>query len=67
MEDELTEKMHTEFQIDAETEIQHKAFSVWKLLSAESPDAEVVKRAESFGITLQDALKWKDYYFKLRG
>ena len=63
MEDELTEAMHSEFTIDAETEIMHKVFSVWRMLAKDSPDAAIKKSAESYGITLEDAIKWKEYFF----
>lgn len=57
MVDELTEAMHSEFTIDAETEIMHKAFSVWGMLAKGAPHEAVKQRAESYGITLEDAIK----------
>lgn len=65
MKEELTEAMHSEFEVDAETEIKHKAFCVWALLKPDSPQIDVERRAKSFAITLEDALKWKDNYFAL--
>jgi hypothetical protein len=65
MPDELTEAMHSEFEVDAETEIKHKAFCVWYLLKPDASHDQVKKIAESYLITLEDALKWKDYFFNL--
>ena len=65
MQDEFTEAMHSEFTIDAETEIKHKAFCVWDLLDIDASESEIKNRAESYEITLEDAMKWKDYFFSL--
>lgn len=66
MKEELTTAMHSEFNVDIETDIKHKAFSVWKQLSFNAENEVILKRAESFGITLEQALKYKDDYFELR-
>ena len=51
--DELTEKMHSEFTIDEETEKKHRAGSVWTL-------------SIRYGIDYETAMKWKDYWLNLK-
>jgi hypothetical protein len=65
MKEELTGAMHSEFEVDAETEIKHKAFCVWYQLKPDASHDQVKKIAESYLITLEDALKWKDHFFGL--
>ena len=65
MKEELTTKMHSEFTIDAETEIKHKAFCVWDSVGIDATESEIKTESESYGITPEDALKWKDYFFAL--
>lgn len=66
LKEELTAKMHAEFTIDEDTEIRNKALSVWTLLNKESSEQEIRERASSFGISFEDAMKRKEYYFRLR-
>lgn len=63
--DELTEKMHSEFKVSAETEIKHKAMSLWTLCGYNKNDQDVDKYCKLYGITKEDALKWYDYWKEL--
>ena len=66
MQDELTEKMHSEFTIDAETEKMHRAGCVWLQLKADATKEEVEKCAKSYEIDYETAMKWKDYWLDLK-
>lgn len=65
MQDELTEKMHSEFTIDAETEKKHRAGCVWHQLKADATKEEVEERAKRYGIDYETAMKWKDFWLDL--
>lgn len=63
--EELTEKMHSEFSIDEETEIKHKAGNIW----IDFPNAsEEFQRqcCADMGITWEQCLRWKDYWLSLK-
>lgn len=62
--EELTAKMHSEFTIDKDTEIKHKAGIIWLHFNHISDD-EKKKFCEDYGITWEQALKWKDYWLRL--
>jgi len=64
--DELTEKMHSEFTISSETEIKHRAGCVWILLGYDAPAEEVAREAKAYGITYDDAMKWKQFFKDLQ-
>lgn len=64
LKDELTTKMHSEFTIDRETEICHKAGSIWQW-HAEESEEEQKKECELMGITWEEALHWKPYWERL--
>lgn len=66
MQDELTEKMHSEFTIDAETEKKHRAGCVWIVLGADATREEVEESAKEYGIDYETAMKWKDYWLNLK-
>lgn len=65
LKEELTEKMHSEFSVDAETEIKHKAGSMWATAGFACNDATLRKWCKSYGITTQQAIKYKEYWKKL--
>ena len=66
MEDKFTKKMHSEFTISDEIEIKHKASCVWDRYKELRPsDDEIKKRCESYGITFEQAMKWKDFWVNL--
>ena len=64
--DELTEKMHSEFTIDEETEKKHRAGSVWTLLGADASKEEIEHWSIRYGIDYETAMKWKDYWLNLK-
>lgn len=67
MKDEFTAKMHSEFSVSPETEIKHRAGCVWQLLSWRNQiENEQAIREVSimYGITYEQAMKWKDYWLK---
>lgn len=64
--DEFTEKMHSEFTVDEETEKQLRAGCVWSLLDGDSPKEDVEHWAKRYGIDYDIAMKWKDYWLNLK-
>ena len=73
MEEELTEKMHSEFTVDPETEIKH---IVWSLLSfcntmGTNPEEELRKYPiftdGGMQITIEHIEKYKYSYYNLNG
>lgn len=66
MEDELTTKMHEEFKISREDEIELRAGCVWRTwCNNESSKEEVEKYAQMYSISYEDAMKWKEYWLNL--
>lgn len=61
MKDELTTKMHSEFSVDAETELRHKALCIWGYGLYETEE-EIRDACEEYGITYEQALKFKDEF-----
>ena len=51
MQDELTEKMHSESTIDAEKEKKLRAGCVWSVLGADASHEEVEKNAKNMALT----------------
>lgn len=51
-----------EMTVDAETEIKHKAACVWKLVSLTFSQMQLKQYCTLYGITINDALKWKSYW-----
>ena len=67
MKDEFTEKMHSEFTISDEDEIQLKAGCVWdKYRELQPSDDEIKKRCKSYGITFEQAMRWKTFWLNLQ-
>ena len=64
--DEFTEKMHSEFTVDEETEKKLRAGSVWTLLGAEATKDEIEHWAKRYGIDYDIAMKWKGYWLDLK-
>lgn len=59
--DELTEKMHSEFKVSKETEMKHRAMSVWTICKNNSDYPDLERICELYGITKEFALKWLQY------
>jgi len=63
--DEFTEKMHSEFTVSKETDIYLRAGVVWERLSLNPPRKDVEKMCKEYGITYEDAMKYKDEWQNL--
>lgn len=63
--DELTEKMHSEFSVDEETEIKHKAGVIWRDYPNSSEEFQR-QYCKDMGITWEQCLRWKDYWLSLK-
>ena len=57
--DELTAKMHSEFNVSKETRIMLKAGCVWESVSPKASKEEIETFASLYGITYADAMKYK--------
>ena len=59
--EELTTKMHSEFSVDEETEIKHKAMCIWNY-NMYKTEAEIREACKSYGITYEQALAYRDSF-----
>ncbi|MBQ8969177.1 MAG: hypothetical protein IJ064_05550 [Bacteroidaceae bacterium] len=64
-EEELTEKMHSEFTVSKETDQRLRVGSVWTLLGFDAPRAEIEHWAKRYGVTYDLCMKWKAYWRNL--
>jgi hypothetical protein len=64
--EELTEAMHSEFQIDAETEIKHRCFVVFSVAGTE--DMAQIERVatESYQVDMKDIARYIEDYKLLK-
>jgi len=53
-----------EMTLDETTGIKHKAACVWKLLGNDYSNEQLEKYCSLYGITSEQALKWKDYWIE---
>jgi hypothetical protein len=60
--EELTEKMHSEFQVDAETEIKHRCFVVFSV--AGTDDMAQIERVatEIYQVDMKDIVRYIEEY-----
>ena len=65
LQDELTEKMHSEFTIDAETDIRHRVGCVWIDVGFDAAKGEIEESAKSYGVTYKDCDKYRSYWKSL--
>ena len=65
MKDELTELMHSEFTVSAETDIKHRVFSLLTLVNY-NDKIGIEKYRDMYDLTLEEIEMHKDEYFKLR-
>jgi hypothetical protein len=72
LQDELTAKMHSEFTVSKETEIQLRAGCVWHwfYFDYEKGDykwteEEIRKQAEKYGISYEECMMHKDYWMQI--
>lgn len=61
--EELTAKMHSEFKIDKETEIKHKAWTVWEIVGDNPTEDTLKKYCRIYRISVKTALKYKASWF----
>ncbi len=61
----MTEKMASEFTISKEDEDRLRAGCLWLVCDLSTPKEKIKKEAESFSITYDIAIKWRDYWLKL--
>jgi len=59
LQDEFTSAMHEELIINPDTEIKHKAWCVWKMMKDADSKTELAHWCSIYGITIEQALKWK--------
>lgn len=52
--------------LSEEDNIKHKAGCVWTLLDETSQREEVERFSSYYGITYNDAMKWRDFYSLLK-
>jgi len=65
MKDELTKKMHAEFQIDAETEVKHRVFALLTLCGTENRESWK-KHMEGYEVTDTDISKHLPEFVRLK-
>ena len=65
LKEELTSKMHSEFTISKEAEVKLKAGSMWRVAGFDCDDVTMKKWCDAYGITSQQAMKYKDFWRKL--
>jgi hypothetical protein len=61
MQDEFTEKTHSEFNISMNNDIKHKAMCIW-CYGLFKTEMEIKNACKSYGITYEQALKFKDEF-----
>jgi len=69
LKEELTTLMHSEFTIDAETEIMHKAWTAWECIDsniAHNRPADVDRECKYYGITIEQLNQHKESYLALK-
>ena len=59
MNDEMTEKMHSEFTQSETDRIKCAAWCVWKLVGEGATDEKIKEAASLYNITYEQALKYK--------
>lgn len=55
--------MHSEFAIDAETEIKHKAWCVWEILGKYPTFQDLFRVCASYHIAVKDVLRYRQSWF----
>lgn len=66
MKEELTTKMHSEFSVDAETEILHRCITLWCYAGGDEAKAGFAELCASYNIPVDVALKNKEYCLSLK-
>ncbi|MDO9154688.1 MAG: hypothetical protein Q7U47_13465 [Paludibacter sp.] len=63
MKEELTDKMHSEFTIDRETEIQHSVWIAYRRMN--KTKCSIEEAIQDMGITMSDFRKYEQSYLDL--
>jgi hypothetical protein len=63
--EELTEAMHSEFEVDLATELQHRCITLWCLAGANENKEDFPALCELYGVTVDEALELKGYCLSL--
>ena len=64
MKEEFTNLMFEEFAIPSQYEICAKVFCIWDSLDWEASKEEITKQAKLYGLTYEQAMRWKKYWMK---
>ena len=65
LKDELTTKMHAEFEVDPETEIKHRVFSLLSLTEGDLSQAD--RLLNTYNVNIEDVKKYLLEYKELTG
>lgn len=65
LKEELTEKMHSEFTVDAETEKKHRAGCVWGVAGFDAEKKDIEEWAAFYGVTYDICMEYKSYWHNL--
>ena len=66
MKEELTSKMHDEFTVTKEVEGKLRAGCVWRVwCGRNSSENEIRRCAESYGISYETAMRWRDFWLRM--
>lgn len=65
LKEELTEKMHSEFQVDEQTDLKLKVGSMWEVAGFDCTHETLLHWCKAYGIAEEQALRWKGYWQNL--
>lgn len=67
MEEELTTKMHSEFEVDEETELLHRCITIWCYTGCKSEnDVDSLSICKQYGVPPEVAIANKEYCLSLK-
>ena len=66
MQDELTEKMHSEFTISEQDEIKHRCWSALEMINNIQDEVQVEYWADSYDVSVADVKKYAKGYYDLK-
>lgn len=62
MDDELTDKMHSELSISKHNDRLLKAGDVWEGVGFDADEEKIASKAKIYGITYDDCMQFKEYW-----
>ena len=65
LKEELTEKMHSEFTVNEETEQKHRAGCVWGVVGFDASKDKIEEWSKFYGITYDMSMKWRSFWNNL--